>query len=30
MGFKTTAIVTLLTPAEKNPAIIEIATIIQP
>ena len=30
MGFKTTAIVMLLTPAEKKPASIEIATIIQP
>jgi hypothetical protein len=30
MGFKTTAMVMLLTPAEKNPASIEIATMIQP
>jgi hypothetical protein len=30
MGFNTTAIVMLLTPAEKKPAIIEIATTIQP
>ena len=30
MGFKTTDIVMLLTPAEKKPAIIEIATMIQP
>jgi hypothetical protein len=29
-GFKTTAIVMLLTPAEKKPASIEIATMIQP
>jgi hypothetical protein len=30
IGFKTTAMVMLLTPAEKNPASIEIATMIQP
>jgi hypothetical protein len=30
MGFNTTAMVMLLTPAEKNPASIEIATMIQP
>ena len=29
-GFKTTAIVILLTPAEKKPASIEMATMIQP
>jgi hypothetical protein len=30
IGFKTTAMVMLLTPAEKNPATIEIATMIHP